>query len=78
MKKILKAIEENEHVHEMDVSDNGRITLAIDNFNDNAVNSVIKTISHNEGVITSISTEEPSLEDVFIRTTSEVDEDARA
>ena len=76
--KILKAIEENEHVHEMDVSDNGRITLAIDNFNDNAVNSVIKTISHNEGVITSISTEEPSLEDVFIRTTSEVDEDARA
>lgn len=75
---ILKAIEENEHVHEMDVSDNGRITLAIDNFNDNAVNSVIKTISHNDGVITSISTEEPSLEDVFIRTTSEVDEDARA
>ena len=76
--KILKAIEENEHVHEMDVLDNGRITLAIDNFNDNAVNSVIKTISHNDGVITSISTEEPSLEDVFIRTTSEVDEDARA
>lgn len=76
--KILKAIEENEHVHEMDVSDNGRITLAIDNFNDNAVNSVIKTISHSNGVITSISTEEPSLEDVFIRTTSEVDEDARA
>lgn len=76
--KILKAIEENEHVHEMDVSDNGRITLAIDNFNDNAVSSVIKTISHNDGVITSISTEEPSLEDVFIRTTSEVDEDARA
>lgn len=76
--KILKAIEENEYVHEMDVSDNGRITLAIDNFNDNAVNSVIKTISHNDGVITSISTEEPSLEDVFIRTTSEVDEDARA
>lgn len=75
---ILKAIEENEHVHEMDVSNNGRITLAIDNFNDNAVNSVIKTISHNNGVITSISTEEPSLEDVFIRTTSEVDEDARA
>lgn len=75
---ILKAIRENEHVHEMDVSDNGRITLAIDNFNDNAVNSVIKTISHNDGVITSISTEEPSLEDVFIRTTSEVDEDARA
>lgn len=76
--KILRAIEENEHVHEMDVLDNGRITLAIDNFNDNAVNSVIKTISHNDGVITSISTEEPSLEDVFIRTTSEVDEDARA
>ena len=76
--KILKAIEENEHVHEMDVSDNGRITLAIDNFDDNAVNSVIKTISHNDGVITSISTEEPSLEDVFIRTTSEVDEDVRA
>lgn len=76
--KILKAIEENEHVHEMDVSDNGRITLAIDNFNDNAVSSVIKTISHNDGIITSISTEEPSLEDVFIRTTSEVDEDARA
>lgn len=75
---ILKAIDENNHVHEMDVSDNGRITLAIDNFNDNAVNSVIKTVSHNDGVITSISTEEPSLEDVFIRTTSEVDEDARA
>jgi ABC-2 type transport system ATP-binding protein len=43
-----------------------------------AVQNVINTIISSGGIITSIFTEEPSLEDVFIKSTSEVNEDDRA
>ncbi len=43
-----------------------------------AVQNVLDGISFSGGIIKSVSTEEPSLEDVFIKSTSEVNEDDRA
>ncbi|MDI9623341.1 MAG: ATP-binding cassette domain-containing protein [Methanothermobacter sp.] len=48
-----------------------RITIKIDERSENGVNTVIKTILDNDGIIKSISTKDPSLEDVFIKVTSE-------
>ena len=42
------------------------------------VQNVLNDIYSSGGIIKSIYTEEPSLEDVFIKATAEVDEDARA
>ncbi|MCQ2972032.1 MAG: ATP-binding cassette domain-containing protein [archaeon] len=76
--EIYELVSAREYVYNSEKLNNGRITLQIENFNDYAVNDVIKTVIQAGGVITSIETEEPSLEDVFITTTAEVDEDARA
>ena len=45
---------------------------------DDAVNDVLKDIIRAGGVVKSIFTQEPSLEDVFIKATAEVNEDDRA
>ncbi|MDR3063556.1 MAG: ATP-binding cassette domain-containing protein, partial [Methanobrevibacter sp.] len=63
-KNILNKIKENQKVHELDLGKNSRINLKINNFDDDAVNDVIKSIVDNGGIISSISTQEPSLEDV--------------
>lgn len=76
--EIYELVSAREYVYNSEKLNNGRITLQIENFNDYAVNDVIKTVIQAGGVITSIETEEPSLEDVFITTTAEVDEDAKA
>ena len=47
-------------------------------FDDDAVNDVLKDIIEAGGVVKSIFTQEPSLEDVFIKATAEVNEDDRA
>ena len=47
-------------------------------FDDDALNSILDSIINSGGIFKSISTEEPSLEDVFIKSTSEVIEDDRA
>jgi ABC-2 type transport system ATP-binding protein len=60
------------------VARNGRLNLRIDSFDDMAVHNVLSEIMSLGGIITSIYTEEPSLEDVFIKSTSEVNEDDRA
>ena len=76
--EILNVLKTKPYVYSATKVKNGRIALQIENFNDEAVNDVIKTVIEADGVISSIETEEPSLEDVFITTTAEVDEDARA
>lgn len=75
---IINALKSNESVKSIEIAHNGRINLRVDYFDDNAVNSVLNSIMSSKGVIKSISTEEPSLEDVFIKSTSEVNEDDRA
>lgn len=75
---IISNIQSNEDVKSIEVARNGRINLRIDAFDDMAVQNILKDVISAGGIIKSIYTEEPSLEDVFIKATSEVDEDARA
>ena len=76
--EIIETISQSDHVKSVEVARNGRINLRIDSFDDMAVQNVLNDIISSGGIITSIFTEEPSLEDVFIKSTSEVNEDDRA
>jgi ABC-2 type transport system ATP-binding protein len=76
--EIIDTISQSDNVKSVEVARNGRINLRIDSFDDMAVQNVLNDIISSGGIITSIFTEEPSLEDVFIKSTSEVNEDDRA
>ena len=75
---IINSIKQSSDVKSIEIAHNGRINLRIDSFDDMAVHNVLNNIISSGGVIKSVFTEEPSLEDVFIKATAEVDEDARA
>ena len=75
---IIEAINRFDNVKSIEIARNGRINLKVDSFDDMAVQNVLNEIISSGGIITSIFTEEPSLEDVFIKATSEVNEDDRA
>jgi len=71
--KILEDIKKLEiiyHVTCNQTNDGTRLTISVDRFAENSVNSVISTIIENNGNIKSINTRDPSLEDVFIDVTS--------
>lgn len=76
--EIITDIKRNPHVHNMSIANNNRIDLKVDNFDEDAVSNILNEIIANNGKIKSISTEEPSLEDVFMKATAEVNEDERA
>ena len=76
--EIISAIQANPKVHSLEIARNNRFNLRVDNFDDYAVNDVLKDIISAGGVVKSIFTQEPSLEDVFIKATAEVNEDDRA
>ncbi|WP_432644800.1 ATP-binding cassette domain-containing protein [Methanobrevibacter sp.] len=71
--KIIEAIKSSGSVKSIEIARNGRINLRIDSYDDMAVQNVLNDINSFGGVIKSIYTEEPSLEDVFIKSTAEVD-----
>lgn len=75
---IVDVIRQSGDVKSIEIARNGRINLRVDSFDDMAVQNVLNDIISSGGIITSIYTEEPSLEDVFIKSTSEVNEDDRA
>ncbi|MDO5849554.1 MAG: ATP-binding cassette domain-containing protein [Methanobrevibacter sp.] len=75
---IVSILQNNRHVHKLNIAKNGRITLRIDNFDDEAISNILGDIISHGAEIKSIFTEEPSLEDVFIKATAEVNEDERA
>ena len=75
---VVSRIEKNEKVKDIEIARNGRVNLRIDAFDDSVVHEVLNDVMSSGGKIKSIFTEEPSLEDVFIKATAEVDEDARA
>lgn len=75
---IIESIKTSKDVKSMEIAKNGRINLRIDSFDDMAIQNVLSQIISSGGIIKSIYTEEPSLEDVFIKSTSEVNEDDRA
>ena len=75
---IIEAINRFDNVKSIEIARNGRINLKVDSFDDMAVHNVLNQIISSGGIIKSIYTEEPSLEDVFIKSTAEVNEDDRA
>ena len=75
---IIDGIRQSDNVKNIEIARNGRINLRIDSFDDMAVQNVLNDVISSGGIIKSIYTEEPSLEDVFIKATSEVNEDDRA
>ena len=74
---IIEEIKKSTNVNSIEIAHNGRINLRIDSYDDMAVQNVLNDINAYGGIIKSIYTEEPSLEDVFIKSTAEVDENAR-
>ena len=76
--EIIESIKQSSNVKNVEIARNGRINLRIDSFDDMAVQNVLNDIISSGGIITSIYTEEPSLEDVFIKSTSGVSDDDRA
>jgi len=67
----IKQIENLNSVCSVKCDHEKRITVEINQFSDNRiVNEVIRTILENNGVVTSIATNDPSLEDVFVDLTS--------
>ena len=75
---IIDCIKQSSNVKNVEIAHNGRINLRIDSFDDMAVQNVLNDIISSGGIITSIYTEEPSLEDVFIKSTSGVSDGDRA
>ena len=63
-------IKEIDEVRTVEIAKNGRITLKIDEFDEMAVQNVLTSIISSGAIIKSIYTQEPSLEDVFIKSTS--------
>ena len=76
--KIVDEIINNPNVFSVDIINNERVTLKIESFGEGVVTEILKSVLNNGGLIESIYTQEPSLEDVFIKATAEVDENARA
>ena len=75
---IIDSIKQSDNVKSIEIAHNGRINLRIDSFDNMAVQNVLNDIISSGGIIKSIFTEEPSLEGVFMKSTSEVIEDDRA
>ena len=67
---MIEKIKEINEVKNMEIAKNGRITLRIDEIDEMAVHNVLTSIISSGAIIKSIYTEEPSLEDVFIKSTS--------
>ena len=67
--ELLRKLESLPCVLEMETHRSGRISFKLTN-TANAINNVISTIMKNGGNVTSITTKDPSLEDVFIEVTA--------
>jgi ABC-2 type transport system ATP-binding protein len=66
---LLKKLENHPYVYEIRKNESGRITLDI-NASEDSITEIIATVIKNDGIISSIWTEEPSLEDVFVSVTA--------
>lgn len=75
---VINRLKNNPHVKSIEIARNNRINLRIDYFDTDAINNILSLVINSNSVIKSISTDDPSLEDVFINATAEVNEDDRA
>ncbi len=73
--KVINTLKSNEYIKSIEITRNGRINLRIDYFDDVAVSNILGDVLSCDSIIKSISTEEPSLEDVFIKSTAGGDSD---
>jgi len=69
---LLNQLENLSITYKITKQNSGRITMEIED-SDESVTQVISTIIMNNGIITSISTKDPSLEDVFVKVTAKKD-----
>jgi len=67
--KMVQEVKNIDIVYNVKVNDNGRLSVDVDKFSEEGVNTVIRSIVKNNGIITSINTKDPSLEDVFVELT---------
>ena len=74
--EIVEAISNSSNINAIDIASNGRLNLTID-FDDDTLQNVLDDVKASGAVIKSIKTEEPSLEDVFIKATSEAEDSDR-
>ena len=75
--EIIEAIRNFREVKNIEIAKNSRINLRVDAFDKMAIHNVLNALISNGAVVKSIYTEEPSLEDVFIKATAEVNESDR-
>ncbi|MCC7554426.1 MAG: ATP-binding cassette domain-containing protein [Methanobacteriaceae archaeon] len=76
--ELINNLKSIDFVFDVNISKQGRVELQVDKFEDKAINNITSSIIKDGGIISSFSSEEPSLEDVFIKVTSEAEDDARA
>ena len=67
--KMVQEVKNIDIVYNVKVNDNGRLSVDVDKFSEEGVNTVIRSIVKNNGIITSINTKDPSLEDVYVELT---------
>ncbi len=72
---ILNSIEKNKYVESFNQYHSGRIIINIKENEEECISDVLKTIISSGGIISSINTSDPSLEDVFVKVTSKTKED---
>jgi ABC-2 type transport system ATP-binding protein len=73
--EIVEEIQRLPVVFEVNKHHSGRVIMEMDEKCKTAVNDVIWTVMQNNGNITSISTKDPSLEDVFVKVTAKEKEE---
>lgn len=67
---IFNKIQENEYVENVTQHHSGRVVINVSEYDDGCISNVLKTIIEAGGLINSITTNDPSLEDVFVKVTS--------
>ena len=72
--KILDKVKKLDCVKSIEVERNSRINIRYDSFDDSSLSDILECIISCGGVIKSVYTEEPSLEDVFIKSTRGVND----
>ena len=73
--EILEELKKLNSVKSIEIPRNSRINIRFDSVSDESVSEILECILSNGGIIKSVYTEEPSLEDVFIKSTGGVSDD---
>ena len=67
--KLFKILKELPNIYKINKQHSGRVVMDIED-SDLSLTNVLSTIIKNNGILNSISTKDPSLEDVFVEVTT--------